>query len=522
MSLLKTIVRNVVSSWVGYAVHAVVALLLTPYILRSLGETRYGIWALANGLTGYYGLLDLGIGAGIGQYLTRYLASNKRDYLDRTASTGVFALSAVGVLIGVCSLILAVNASRLFRIPPDLAREVELAVIFTGASAVLQCVFFTYSAVFVALQRFDLSNAVGILTRVVSALAMLLSLRMGYGLVGLSLALACANTVDYLVRWRVARKLLPSLKVSARLISRQHLLEVMKYGIWNLGITIGVRLISYTDELVIGVFLPIAAVAPYAIAVSLRTYFEDVFMRAGWVFAPAATELDARKNSSALQSLYLVSSKFMFLGSIWCGALALTWSTDFFRLWVGPTHANPPGYPSIASIFSVLLVACMIGVGQRVGYQVLHGTRRLPLLASLIAMEGICNLLLSIVLVHRFGLTGVAAGTLIPAAIFQGILQPLVVVRSLGIHLSVYCNRVLVRPFLVLLLGFPMVRLFASMQSINGWLMLLVSGLISAAALAPLVIFIGMDRNERRMSTTLIIDALSKATMSQKASAQRV
>src|SRR2546421_6613176 len=175
MSLAKTIARNVLSNWAGYAVQAIVGFLLTPYLLRSLGATRYGVWTLAMGLTGYYGLLDLGISSGIAQYLTRYLAEKDFDRVNRTASTGFVALVACGTLIFVCSLGVALNAFSLFHIPANLHREVALVVTVTGLSIALQFAFFTYSAVFMAVQRFDLSNVIGIATRLISAAAIVFS-----------------------------------------------------------------------------------------------------------------------------------------------------------------------------------------------------------------------------------------------------------------------------------------------------------------------------------------------------------
>lgn len=512
MSLTRTILHNVVSSWAGYAVHVVVAFLLTPYIIHSLGFTRYGAWALTVSLTGYYGLLDLGISGGIGQYLTRYRAEKNFEELSKTASTGFVALTACGVLISFCSLGVAFNASHLFQIPPDLKREIALVVIITGLSAALQCVFFVYSAVFIAVQRFDLSNGIGVISRVVSAGATLFSLRMGYGLVGLSIALAGASLLDYIMRWRLAIKLLPLMRISIRLVSRKHLGDLMKYGGWNLAVSGGVRLISYTDTLVIGAFMPISAVAPFAVAASLRSYFEEIFARAGFVFFPAATELDAQQNVAALQSLYLVSSKFMFLASAWCGSLALCWSPEFFRLWIGEENANPHGYPSIAFMFSLLLAGSIIGVGQRVGYQVLQGTRRLPLLATLIALEGVSNLVVSVILVPQYGLIGVALGTLIPALFFQGIVHPMFVCRTLQIGLATYCRQVLLRPLLVFLSMFPIVRALSFGRHTNSWMPFVVNVVVSGVTIAPVFIFAGLERTERKIALNTLQRVFRKLT----------
>jgi O-antigen/teichoic acid export membrane protein len=512
MSSTKTIIRNVLSNWTGYAVHVIVAFFLTPYILRSLGDVRYGVWALATGLTGYYGLLDLGISAGIGQYLTRAIAVKDSEQLNKTVSTGVAALAACGIVISIISLFVAGNASVLFHVPTELRNEVTLVVAVTGLSVAVQFVFFTYSAVFTAVQRFDLANVIGIGTRVLSAAGTVFSLKMGYGLVGLSVALAAANMIDYFIRWRLAKKLLPSMRISIRLASRENLSQLVTYGMWNLAAAGGVRLISYTDTLVIGAFMPLSAVAPFAVAASLRSYFEDVFARAGQVFFPVATQLDAERRTDALRSLYLVSSKLMFLASVTCGALALCWSPQFFQLWVGRHQAKPAGYPSMALLFSLLLLASMIGVGQRIGYQVFHGTRRLSLLAKLTALEGVANLALSVILVLRYGLIGVALGTLIPAIVFQGVLHPFFVCRLLEISLGKYCRRVLFRPAVVFLTVFPIVLTVSRSHDSSSWVMFFAYAAASCLVIAPLVFLIGMERTERNLAFTGTQNLLSALT----------
>src|SRR3989337_3174154 len=98
MAVTRRLVRNVACHWAGYIVQVAVAFFMTPYVIHTLGEARYGIWTLVMGLTGYYGLLDLGIAYGITQYLTRCLAANDTENLNRTASTGTVALSYCGVL----------------------------------------------------------------------------------------------------------------------------------------------------------------------------------------------------------------------------------------------------------------------------------------------------------------------------------------------------------------------------------------------------------------------------------------
>ena len=60
MSLTRRLLRNIASNWAGYVVQVAVGFFLTPFVVHSLGETQYGVWTLVVGVTGYYGLLDLG------------------------------------------------------------------------------------------------------------------------------------------------------------------------------------------------------------------------------------------------------------------------------------------------------------------------------------------------------------------------------------------------------------------------------------------------------------------------------
>ena len=513
MSLARTLVRNIASNWAGYAVHIGVAFFLTPYIIHSLGETRYGIWTLVVGVTGYYGLLDLGVASGMTQYLTRYLAANEIDKLNRSASTGFVALSAFGFLVFVGSLIIAFSASSLFRIQAASPTEVTLVLAITGTSVAVQFMFFTYSAVFTAVQRFDLSNLIGISTRILSAGATIICLEAGYGLVGLSLVVAGTNVLDYLIRWRVAGRLLPAMKISLKLVSWESFQEVVSFGIWNSVSAGSVRLISYTDALVIAAFMPVAAVAPFAIAANLRSYFEDIFVRAGFVFFPAVTELDAQGNQAGLRHLYLRSSKYILLGSILLGSIAMFSAQDFFRLWVG-SYAEPEDYPSIASIFYILIVASMITVAQRVGYQVLLGTRRVKLLALLFAAEGVSNLLTTLVLVPGYGLVGVALGTLIPAILFQGFIQPVFVCKSLQITTRIYFRDVLLRPIIAVLAVAPSLVALEFLTHAQDWITLLFNISLTLTVAGSLVSLIGLNKSERDLLLgypTIIRKTMGKA-----------
>ncbi len=497
--MLRILIRNIVSNWLGFAVQVAVAFFLTPFVLHSLGDTRYGIWSLVIGLTGYYGLLDLGFRSGITQYLTRHLATRDFDGMNRTASTALVALACCGGLIVPASAVLSWLAPLIFTIPADAVAETRGCILVIGISTAMQFVFFPFSAVFAATQRYDMSNVIGIGTRLVTAGATLAALNWGYGLLGLCAVNASGDLLGYTLRWRVAYRILPELRISPRMAARQHLWAIMAFGLWSILIQGAVQLKSCSSSLVIAIFLPMAAIAPFSLATGLLGQFEGIFRPVAIVFFPAATHLDAKEDTAGLRRMYLVGSKMLLLLAIALGAIGAVWAEDFFRLWVGPRLVEGGEYTSVAVLFWVLMGAVVVVIGQKIGMQVFMATRRLRGLTLVLLAEALANVVLSVCLIRPLGLLGVALGTLLPAILCQGVLLPAMLCRLLRVPARTYLAQVYLRPLVVGSILFPLLGLLHYVLPAAGyWSTLFCEGLIAAGAAGAFVVAIGLDGEERK------------------------
>ena len=232
---------------------------------------------------------------------------------------------------------------------------------------------------------------------------------------------------------RAAYWILPPLRISLRLAAWRNLGPMTTYGFWCFLTQGAVQLRSYSGIFVIGLFLPIAALTPFNLANQLILYFDMVFAPMAIVFFPAATHLDAQGDFSGLRQMYLAGTKLTLLLAVAAGAIGAVWADDFFRLWAGARIAAAGTYPSVAAVFQLLLVTAILTAGQKIGIQILLASRRVRIVAFLLFAEALLNLGLSVCLIHFYGLIGVTLGIMIPAILFQGILQPMVLCRFLKI-----------------------------------------------------------------------------------------
>ncbi|MGA2984377.1 MAG: hypothetical protein ABSG32_11195 [Terriglobia bacterium] len=87
--------KNVVASWASLFTHLAVGVLLSPYILHRLGDEAFGVWVLVFSLTGYYGLLDIGIRQSVIRYVAKFAATQDDEQLSRFTNTCLFTYAAI-------------------------------------------------------------------------------------------------------------------------------------------------------------------------------------------------------------------------------------------------------------------------------------------------------------------------------------------------------------------------------------------------------------------------------------------
>jgi O-antigen/teichoic acid export membrane protein len=70
---------GVILSYVMMLLEVLSTLLLTPYILRSLGDAEYGVYKLSESIVAYLMLLDLGVGSAVIRYVAKFRANNDKE-----------------------------------------------------------------------------------------------------------------------------------------------------------------------------------------------------------------------------------------------------------------------------------------------------------------------------------------------------------------------------------------------------------------------------------------------------------
>ena len=61
VNVRRIIARNTAWNYAGFAINLATNLLMFPYVVHHIGDAAAGVWLLFSAVTGYMGLLELGL-----------------------------------------------------------------------------------------------------------------------------------------------------------------------------------------------------------------------------------------------------------------------------------------------------------------------------------------------------------------------------------------------------------------------------------------------------------------------------
>jgi O-antigen/teichoic acid export membrane protein len=413
---------------------ALITLLIMPFVIHTLGDRMYGIWTLVAAFIGYYGVLDLGLSQAITRYLGRSLGSANEEECNQVFNTSLRIYLILGGVVLLLTAVLAALAPLFCRSAEDAALFWKIILIL-GVSFALQFPMRVFSGVLEAHLRFDLTAALELLTLGIRTVLLIALLLLGYRVVGLAWATLLAGIPSTVLSIHWTRKELPFLCLDSQYWKIETAKTLFAYSAFSFIAQLAYIIRFRVDSVVVAAFLGLAAVTHYSIAGRLAQYFTALLgALLGWLPSlfsrqEGAKDLEAVRRTFFFGTKLSVSiSTFFAFGLLACGK-------PFISRWMGAEYVD--AYP--------VLVALTLGLTffawQGTSISLLYGISRHKVLAMFNSIEAVANLALSLVLVRRYGMVGVAVGTAIPITLNMLLAIPMYVCRVSSIAYSEYFGR---------------------------------------------------------------------------------
>lgn len=404
----RRVARNVIFNVVSQVWLTLLVIVSVPIVLHGVGAPAYGVFVLASLVLGYTALLDLGITPAVIRSIAVHHSLGNLARLQAIISTALSLLLILAVIVGgLLALVTPLAVDSILHVPPALKADARFVLYVAAAGFACNMVLLLFVGVAQGLQRLDLFASRTLALGTATAVAQIVTVKLGGGLRGLAVVTIAINVISLIVFMLVARRLLRGIRFRPG-FDRSALNELLGFGAMKFINQAAVQVIFHVDRLIVAAFLPIAAVSYYAVPVSICQKFILVQQAVNQAFFPAAAELHALKDTQRLTRLYVSAAKlgltalmpFMILPSI------LAW--PLLAAWIGPGFAD-----ASAPILAVLAVAYGIVAVSSVAGFAADATGHPDWNAAFTVGSAILNLSLALVLVPRVGAIGAAYALLV-------------------------------------------------------------------------------------------------------------
>lgn len=476
----RSLARNAILNFLGHGWLLVLGVISAPILLHRLGTDAYGVLAIAAIVTGYFGVLELGIGRAAVKFLSERLASGAIEDAGRLASTAVGAQILLGLLGAVLVWVSTpVLAERVLRMPPDLGIQAQFALRIMALGLPFLLVGGALEGVLMALQRFDNLTIVRIATGSLKACLAVLLVIAGFGVRGAVIAIIAVQAVHVAVVWLIVARLLPP-RTAAFGFDPTELRTLMRFGGWVTVSSLIGPILVYLDRFLVGVLVSVGAVSYYSIPYDAVTKLLIIPLAIAPVLFPAFASLHVgTRDHERLMELYLRSLKYVFLIMAPLVIIVVAYARDLLLVWLGEELANRSSL-----VLQILAIGVFINSLAQMPFGMVQASGKPDLTAKFHLAELPVYVALCFWLIPKWGIAGAAAAWSL-RVLLDGMLLATSAARIVEVSVRSTLQRTLARSIVLtgaLASGTYIIRKTPTGAGVEIFLMLLALGLYMIGA----------------------------------------
>lgn len=493
---------GVILSYVMMIFEVLSTLLLTPFIIRTLGQAEYGVYKLSASVVAYLLLLDLGVGNAITRYIAKFRASGEKEQSQKFLGVATIYYTVIALVALIAGVVLIAVFPKAFA-KGLTASEIKLGqelLFITMINAAVTLGTAAYNNVIIAYERFTVSKGVPIIQIIVRMALTVVMLKGGFGSVGivmvnLLMTVVCRGFFIIYVLFRL--KLRPKFKG----IEISFVKEIILYSSMILIQMIATQLNATVDQILIGSLVASSAaiLAVYSVGTQVTQYFQSMGTAFTGVLMPGIVKMvESGVDSKTLTDEMIRIGRIILiaLGLIWGGFLAC--GQQFITLWAGADNSNA------YFVAVILMTAYMFILTESIGTQILWAMNQHKEQAILKGIIVLLNILLTVVLIKWQPLIGATIGTFISLVLGDVVVMNVIFRKKLKMNLGYYYKG-LTKGILPCIAVATAVGFVARHFLKNGgWISLLLEVAIICLVYAVCILMFGMNTYEKNMVLSVL------------------
>jgi O-antigen/teichoic acid export membrane protein len=499
MSRTSRAIKGTLTSFLQYGLQIVLQALLAPLVLRVAGQETLGAYAILLQAIGFISLVDFGFAAAGNRYLAQACGFDDGGLrLRQVMSTMRTYTIFIHLVTSSLCILLSIWIGPLLSLSPAIRSEAQTALYLMAAWVMLRTPVVIYGVSLVGTQNLAAANLISILGNIVRLSLSLCLVALGMGLVGLMAANILAEALALTLHAWVFHRRFPGIRLVWGFPDPNLFKEMFNFGTKAFLLMIAGRLIFQSDNLVAGYLYGAVAASIYYTTQMPAFFLSQLVNRLTDNSGPAINELYARGITESLRSAFLRLHRYNWILAIPAGLGLFFLGKPMIILWVGPAQFG--GDWMVAALALFVVIFSIVNINKTL----IIASGQIGILSIFALVEGVVNLVLSLILGHYLGLAGIIWATLIaniPTSLYLlGRSQHL-----LKVTIGEYSREVL-KPLLIpLSMGIATFLIMKEIILVNAWGPFVLIAFIFLLIYSVLSYRLSIDRTERLLLNNILL-----------------
>ena len=407
MNDARQIKAGVILSYATLALSNIIALVYTPFMLRMMGQSEYGLYSLAASVVAYLTIMDFGLGNAIVRYTAKYNAEGKRQ--EQYSLFGMFFI--IYIAIGILSLLaggwLYFHVDFLFdqTMTTTELLEARIMILLMVLNIAFTFPLSLFPSIIIAYENFIFHKVVNLLRILLQPCIMVPLLLIGHKAVSMVVVTTILNLLTLLVYTGYCFSRL-HIKVKFLVFDKHLLKEISAYSFYVFLTIVVDRAFWSTGQFILGMLSGTKEVAIYSLVVQLCNYYMSFSLAISGVFLPKITHYVVNgKSMEEISDMFIKIGRIQFivLGYILFGFILF--GKPFIHYWAGA------GYEQVYPLTVLLMIPQTIPLIQNLGISILQAQNRQKFRSYLNVTVALGSVFVGYRLTEQFGIIGCAAST---------------------------------------------------------------------------------------------------------------
>ena len=500
---------GVVLNYVVIFLNTIVGLLYTPYMLRMMGQSEYGLYSLVASVIAYLTVLDLGFGNAIVRYTAKFRAEKKTE--EQYEMFGMFFLLylVIGIIAFGIGLGLYFNVGTLFgntMTAVELGRA-RIMMLLLVANLAFTFPMSIWGSIIQAYEDFVFQKSLNIIRIILNTAVMICLLHLGYKAVAMVVVQTIFNILTLVVNFIYCRR-----KLNIHIYFRfKHfhwgfLKEVAIYSFWIFLNAIMDRVYWSTGQFVLGAMVGTAAVAVFAIAIQLEGMYMQFSTAISSVFLPKVTAMVATNRSRReISDLFIRTGRIQYIVLAYILSGFIIFGRQFIELWAGADYSD-------AYIISLLFfIPLTVPLIQNLGITILQARNEMKFRSVLYIIIALVSLAMQILLTGYFGGIGCAMGVSGALVVGQILIMNVYYRRRQDLDIKTFWKEISKMSIIPIVLIFSSMLVIRHFFALDSWGKLILGIAAFSLVYIPLFFRFSMTDEERDLFISMFHKIFDRA-----------